>query len=172
MAEPTSRSWSWSWSWSRVVKWLVATCLVIALACGVLAAIAWQRGLRAPTLEDGIRFGLMSLWLMVAAGVSLIVGFIAFIGRLWSQGRGDIVSRLASGIVAVAYVTMAVVQVGPWGLIVVPIVLIPLTLIWFSGRLGGASMRPGGGSRRPFLIASMGWLFLLGCPVLITVLSR
>jgi hypothetical protein len=168
MAEPTSRSGGWS----RAVKWLMMTCLVIALACGILAAIVWQMGLRAPTLDAGIQFGLMSLWLMVAAGVSLIVGLIALAGRLWSQGRGDIISRLASGIVAIAYVSMAVAQVGSRGLIVAPIVLIPVGLIWCSEWLGKALMRPGGATTRPFVIASLGWLFLLGFPVLITVLSR
>ncbi|HUE14909.1 MAG TPA: hypothetical protein VMR25_12140 [Planctomycetaceae bacterium] len=168
MAEATSRSGGWS----RAVNWLVATCLVMALACGILATILWQMGLRAPTLDAGIQFGLESLWLMLAAGVSLIVGLIALAGRLWSQGRGGIVSRLASGVVAIAYVSLAVAQVGSRGIIVAPIVLIPVGIIWCSQWLGKATLRRGGATTWPLVIASVGWLFLLGFPVLITVLSR
>jgi len=168
MAEPTSRAGGWS----RAVKWLVVTCLVMALACGIFAAILWQISLKAPTLDAGIQYGLQSFLLMVAAGVSLIVGLIALAGRLWSQGRGDIVSKFASAIVAMAYVSLTVAQVGSPGLVAAPIVLIPLGLIWCSGWLGKPMQRRGGATTWPIVIASLGWLFLLGCPVLITIFSR
>ncbi|MCI0643022.1 MAG: hypothetical protein L0Y72_28005 [Gemmataceae bacterium] len=99
-------------------------------------------------------------------------------------------TKLVSLLIAVAYSVAAAVyewSVGT-GLIVFAISLLPLALIWFPDRLGAPWPRKktrlytyekvsgrGGASYRdshPFVVALMGWFFLVGLPVLLFFLWR
>jgi hypothetical protein len=89
-----------------------------------------------------------------------------------------IVSRGLGVLVAVAYLCLASIGyltpnlAGP---ILVGMVL-GLLLIWFPETIGGALAYFGPGRTAPetppFLVALAGWLFLLGVPVVVVLLSK
>ena len=87
--------------------------------------------------------------------------------------------RLASIVIALAFAVGAAVSQGGVTSSVVKVwlcLLLPLALIWFSDELGsftGSTTRGGNiDAETPgFLIALMGWFFLIGLPVLIFVLG-
>jgi hypothetical protein len=88
-----------------------------------------------------------------------------------------IVSRAASLLVAVFYLSLLISQGGVHGLLMGLVLLLPLGLIWFPEQAGNAMGfigRAGWVSAEspPWLVSFMGWFFLIGFPVLIAVLSR
>ena len=88
-----------------------------------------------------------------------------------------IVSRIASLLIAVFYLSLLISQEGVHGLLMGLVLLLPLGLIWFPEQVGNAMGFIGRDSRvrfetPPFLVSFMGWFFLIGFPVLIVVLSR
>lgn len=87
------------------------------------------------------------------------------------------VARVISLAIAAAYVIAGFALEKSWtfALTVAAGTLLPLALIWFPESLGGLT---GWGSRAPVnrpspprLVAAMGWLFLLGLPVLVYFLA-
>jgi hypothetical protein len=91
-----------------------------------------------------------------------------------------IISRVASLIVAAVYLCFAIFGGGSWygagaSLLRVSIILVwPLAFIWFPEQIGSVTGYMGGGyvdaETPPFLIAFMGWFFLLGLPVIFALL--
>jgi hypothetical protein len=88
------------------------------------------------------------------------------------------VSKLAALAIAVVEVIagFALEKSRAFALTVAVGVLLPLALIWFPEFLGGLT---GWGTRAsvdqpspPLLVAALGWLLLLGLPVLALVLGR
>jgi hypothetical protein len=87
------------------------------------------------------------------------------------------VGRLVSLAIAAAYVIAGFALEKSWtfALAVAAGTLMPLALIWFPEFLGGLT---GWGTRAPIdrpsppgLVAAAGWLFLLGLPVLLLLVS-
>lgn len=94
-----------------------------------------------------------------------------------SGGMQVMVSKLVALAIAATYVIVgfALEQGWAFGLTVAGGTLLPLALIWFPEFLGGLT---GWGTRaavdRPSsatLVAGMGWLLLLGMPVLVVFLA-
>jgi hypothetical protein len=81
--------------------------------------------------------------------------------------------KLISLVIAAAYIACAIVSQGLYGLKCVMAVFIPLLLIWFPDEIGNATNYFAGHSLRvdaetpPIVISIMGWLFLVGFPVLL-----
>ncbi len=89
-----------------------------------------------------------------------------------------IISRGLGVLVAVAYLCLASVGFLPpdlAGPILVGMVF-GLLLIWFPETIGGALEYFGPGrtapQTAPFLVAFAGWVFLLGVPVVVVLLSK
>jgi len=94
------------------------------------------------------------------------------------MSKSDIISRAASLLVAVLYLMLiasdrvAANLRGPmtFGM------LLALLLIWFPEPIGSVTGVLGHGridtESPPVLVAFMGWVFLVGIPVLITLLSK
>jgi hypothetical protein len=82
------------------------------------------------------------------------------------------VARVVSLAIAAAYVIAAFALEKSWtfALTVAAGTLLPLALIWFPELLGGLTewglRAPINRPSPPKLVAAMGWLFLLGLPVL------
>jgi hypothetical protein len=86
------------------------------------------------------------------------------------------IAKLIALAIAVAYVVAAWVLEKHWNyaLLVATGTVLPLALIWFPELLGSLpwwgqwqNLKPS----PPLLVAGMGWLFLLGVPVLILLTS-
>jgi hypothetical protein len=84
-------------------------------------------------------------------------------------------SKIVALMIGVLYVVFAIAQEGrlstPVGKLVVA-VLFPLALIWFPTEVGSVTGYVGRGGRidtetPPFLVSFVGWLLLLGIPVLV-----
>jgi hypothetical protein len=94
------------------------------------------------------------------------------------MSRSGIISRAASLLVAGSYAIYAVFQGRATGADLMTFCLaltMPLALIWFPeqiasvvGFMGRATVHP---DTPPFLVAFMGWVFLVGFPLLIVVLA-
>jgi hypothetical protein len=87
------------------------------------------------------------------------------------------ISKVVALTIAAAYVIAGFALEKSWAfaLTVAGGTLLPLALIWFPEFLGGLT---GWGTRAPvdrpsppLLVVGMGWLFLLGLPVLVLFLS-
>jgi hypothetical protein len=91
------------------------------------------------------------------------------------------IGKLAALLLVLAYVIAGWISAGlSFAALVAAAALLPLVLIWFpdeidswvrSWRQGGAPalhMRPSPG----WLIAAMGWVFLVGLPLLLLLLQR
>jgi hypothetical protein len=86
-----------------------------------------------------------------------------------------IISRALSLLIAAIYLTFALIGGGGGAVIRAWIFLVwPLAFIWFPEQIGSVTGYIGGGrvsvETPPFLVALMGWFFLLGMPVLIALL--
>jgi|HubBroStandDraft_1064217.scaffolds.fasta_scaffold959219_1 hypothetical protein len=83
------------------------------------------------------------------------------------------ISRAASLLIAASYLCLAALGKVPNSLIasIVPALLFGLPLIWFSEQIGSWRARVYTPAP-PVLVAFMGWVFLLGFPVLFAVLSK
>lgn len=87
------------------------------------------------------------------------------------------IGKILSLLVAAGYVVAAIVTEG-WGAIAVCVVLlVPLGLIWFPDECGSFTGFVGRGGyvnqeSPAILISFMGWLFLLGFPILIYFTSH
>jgi hypothetical protein len=83
------------------------------------------------------------------------------------------ISRTASLLVAAAYLCLAALGKLPNNLIAstVPALFLGLPLIWFPEQIGSwrAIVYR---ETPPFLVAFMGWVFLLGFPLLFAALSK
>jgi hypothetical protein len=87
-------------------------------------------------------------------------------------------SKIAGLAVAIGWVIVALTLGRTWAFALTVAVgtLLPLALIWFPESLGSLT---GWGTRAPidrpsppWLVAALGWLLLLGLPVLALVLGR
>jgi hypothetical protein len=88
---------------------------------------------------------------------------------------GGIISRGLSLVIAAIYLGFALIGGGGAAVIQLCVLLVwPLAMIWFPEPLGSLSGYIGGGrvnvETPPFLVAFMGWFFLLGLPVVIALL--
>jgi hypothetical protein len=94
------------------------------------------------------------------------------------MSKWGIVSRVASLLVAVCLLVFAVQSTTPTisALAVLCFaLLIPLALIWFPEQIGGMGWWgtiPITGDSPPFLVSTIGWVFLVGLPVLIAIVAR
>jgi hypothetical protein len=86
------------------------------------------------------------------------------------------ISRTASLLVAAAYLCLAALGKLPNNLIAstAPALFLGLPLIWFPEQIGSwrAIVYRGTRETPPFLVAFMGWVFLLGFPLLFAALSK
>jgi hypothetical protein len=86
--------------------------------------------------------------------------------------------KISSLAIAVAFAVFAIVDGGAAGLKCCLALLFPLALIWFPDEIGSATGYFAGHMMRvdaetpPILISIMGWLFLIGMPVVLYFLSR
>lgn len=86
--------------------------------------------------------------------------------------------RILSLLCAAGYVIFATESQGIQGLKCLLAVVMPLLLIWFPDELGSATNYFAGHSFRvnaetpPILISIMGWLFLIGLPLLLYFLWK
>lgn len=83
------------------------------------------------------------------------------------------IGKIASGLIAGGYAVFAFAGGGVFdGLKCCVVLLVPLALIWFPDEIGSATGYFAGHSLRvdvetpPILISIMGWIFLVGFPVL------
>jgi len=87
------------------------------------------------------------------------------------------IGKVGSLLIAVGYAVFVIVGGGVEGLKWAAALLIPLALIWFPDEIGSATGYIAGHLRvdaetPPVLISIMGWLFLVGFPVLFYLLWR
>jgi hypothetical protein len=95
------------------------------------------------------------------------------------MGIREIISRAASLLVVSAYLAIAAFGHVPKKFTVPDILLatVPaLLLIWFPEQIGNAIIstldRPAPTETPPVLVAFMGWVFLVGVPVVIALLLK
>jgi hypothetical protein len=94
------------------------------------------------------------------------------------MSKWGIASRAASLIVAAGYLVFAVQNATPTVSALVMFclaLLFPLALIWFPEQIGGLSWWgtiPITQDSPPFLVSTIGWVFLVGLPLLIAILTR
>lgn len=90
------------------------------------------------------------------------------------------ISRIASLVVALPIMIGGIVSViteeGIGPVVFAPlIVLLPLALIWFPEAIGSATGYLGHGvinvETPPFLVATAGWFFLVGLPIIVMLLG-
>jgi len=86
-----------------------------------------------------------------------------------------IVSRIASLLIAVFYLSLLISQEGVHGLLMGLVLLLPLGLIWFPEQVGNAMGfigRAGWVSAESpaLLVSGIGWILLFGFPVIVAVL--
>ena len=87
------------------------------------------------------------------------------------------IGKIASLVIGVGYTAFAIANGGVEGPKCSTAVLIPLALIWFPDEIGSATGYFAGhwfvdAETPPKLITFMGWLFLVGFPVLFYFLWR
>jgi hypothetical protein len=88
------------------------------------------------------------------------------------------IGKIASGLIAGGFAVFAIMDGGVDGLKCCAALLVPLALIWFHNEIGSATGYFAGHSLRvdvetpPILISIMGWIFLVGFPVLFYFLWR
>ncbi|HEV8066096.1 MAG TPA: hypothetical protein VGP76_00065 [Planctomycetaceae bacterium] len=88
------------------------------------------------------------------------------------------ISRAASILVAASYLCLAALGKLPNSLVasIAPALIFGLPLIWFPEQIGGLTGFVGRATVHsdtpPFLVAFMGWVFLLGFPVFFAALSK
>jgi len=79
--------------WARFAKRLFVGCLAVAAACGITSAAVWYAGPIAPNLGIANCLAVLSVVLMLAAGVSSLLAlscFITWIGvllKIWIHKR-------------------------------------------------------------------------------------
>jgi len=92
--------------------------------------------------------------------------------------KSGIISRASSLLVVASYLSLLALDKAAKNLqgVMIVAILLGLLLIWFPERLGSATGFIGRGrvdvESPPALVAFMGWMFLLGVPALIAILSK